>query len=128
MKNSDRLFKDAERLKPSPALWRRIAERSPLAASGERVYSYWEAPLLRAAAVVALAASVLGLAALGISYRKTGGETGGETTVLAAAPAAVAAGVEAPAAEEEIIDPELLGWQAELGELDLEAEEAGEML
>lgn len=116
MKNQDRIFKDAERLKPSPALWRRIAERSPLAASGGPVHSLWEAPLLRAAAVVALAATVLGLAALGIRRH----DAARETTVVASAPAA--------AVSEEVFDPELLGWQADLGELDLEADEAGEVL
>lgn len=76
--------------------------------------------MLRMAAAIILAATVLGLAFLGLSRR------GPEPEVIATA-TGEAAQVEA-VAEEEVFDPDLLGWQAELGELDLEAEEAGEVL
>lgn len=117
------LFRDAERLSPPPELWRRIAERSPLVPDGEAAApprSAWrEMPYLRAAGV-ALAAGVAALAAYGLLH---GPQSEAARDMSAATLASADAGGAA-----EVIDPELLGWQADLGVFDSEAEEAGEAL
>ena len=122
----DGLFRSAERLKAPPELWRRIAERSSLAPGGprRREWAEWaEIGYLRAAAVV-LAAGLLALGAFGL-LRKPAQEPIRE----ASAEPALSAQVSAQAgADGELIDPELLGWQADLGNIDLVADEAGEAL
>lgn len=123
MDDLDRLFRDAERVKPSAGLWRSIAAASPLSGKAEE-RSLRESQWMRMAAGLALAATVAGLIALGA---KRGGNAEGAAPVITASAAAEST---APAAvtEEEFVDPELLGWQADLGEVELEAEEAGEVL
>lgn len=124
MKNDlDGLFREAERLRPRPELWRRIAERSALSpGGGERRWWQWEwqgVRYLRAAAI-ALAAGLLAVGAFGL-LRRPADEPLREAS---AAPALSAqAGTDA-----ELIDPELLGWQADLGNIDLVADEAEEAL
>ena len=159
MKRFNRLFQDAERLAPPPDLWKRIEAASDLApgtargpgarkpetrkteaparkAGGPEPAVFWGAPALRAAAAVVLAVGVLGL---GVMLQK---RTGGSAAYADSAAAQKAAqkgaqkgGQENPAGgmdrESEMVDPELLGWHADLGELNdevVEAEEAEEML
>jgi hypothetical protein len=118
----ERLFSEAERLEPPPSLWRRIAERSPLAAGAAPERSFAEMPFLRAAAVV-LAAGLLALAAFGALHHR-GPEPVREAAAEIPSLAPAAAGDEG----EGIIDPDLLDWQAGLGTFDSEADEAGETL
>ena len=143
MKNDlDSLFRDAGRISPDPELWRRIAERSSLAPAGgapggergraagdgraEREgrraegagFRWPELRYLRAAGVV-LAAGLLALAALGILHRPHGDPVREASAEQAGAPAY---------AEPEVIDPELLGWQADLGDYELVADQAEEAL
>lgn len=120
MKKFDRLFQEAERIAPPAGLWRRIEaearaklrspEDAPGAASRER-YGY------RIAATIALAAGLLGI---GVHLHQ-------RPAVLADAPSAEDS---AYAAREvvEIMDPELMTWLTELGEMDSRADEAGEVL
>jgi hypothetical protein len=121
----DGLFREAERLRPRPELWRRIAERSALSPRAGRrpdAGGRWEwagVRYLRAAAVV-LAAGLLALGAFGL-FRGPANEPVREAS--AAAPLSAQAG-----ADTELIDPELLGWQADLGNIDLVADEAEEAL
>ena len=83
---------------------------------------------MRAAAAVVLAVGILGM---GVMLQKRMG--GRAAYADSAANAHVGAGAEA-GRESEIVDPELLVWHADLGELNdevldaEEAEEAGEML
>jgi hypothetical protein len=129
LKKSHKLFQEAERLQPPPDLWRRIEAESGLASGKAAGRSLWERPYLRAAAAVVLAAGAMSMATLVLS-RHDGklalsaqrGAVGRE----AAAPM-LAETVSADSAAE-VFDPELLGWQADLGEYDLEADEAGEVL
>lgn len=119
MKNElDSLFRDAERLRPPPDLWRRIAARSPLAPSAAQA-GWREVRYLRAAAA-ALTAGLLAWAALGLLH----GRSGEPVREASAAPALS----ERAEAEPQLIDPELLGWQADLGSYDLVADEAEEAL
>jgi hypothetical protein len=156
------LFRDAGRISPDPDLWRRIAERSPLASGGERGQAglkngdgakrgedlaeaddgraehgtgrsergegrlegaarpteWLELRYLRAAGVV-LAAGLLALAAIGV-LRRPHGELVRE-----------ASAERYDAAEQgasQVFDPELLGWQADLGDYELVADQAEEAL
>jgi hypothetical protein len=129
------LFRDAPRIAPSADLWRRIAERSSLApgAEGGRTgdgslaegearraegTGWMELRYLRAAGVV-LAGGLLALAAFGL-LRRPHGELMREAS---------AAQTEASAqAEPEVFDPELLEWQADLGDYELVADQAEEVL
>jgi hypothetical protein len=135
MKKYRQLFQDAERLETPPGLWTRIVTRVDMDAGlGAREASapYWRSPLWRAAASVALAASFLGL---GISLKHRVGATEASAsapdTVLAAA-----ADAQAPAAltgaenteQMELVDPDLLVWHEDLGDIESEADEAGEVL
>ena len=123
MKKSLRIFQEAERLQPTPALWQRIAAASGLESGARREgFRPWETPWLRAAAVVLLAAGFIAVAVRGFHSHGPAG-AGTELAKAIAKPAAQAAEGDA-----EIIDPELLGWQADLGEVDLEAEAAEEVL
>ena len=121
MKNDlDGLFREAERLRPPVELWWRIAERSPLARSarGVRGMQWLEVRYLKAAGVI-LAAGLFALAALGLlrNPAEPVREASAETTLSADA-----------GADTDLIDPELLGWQADLGNIDLVADEAEEAL
>ena len=120
MKNDlDGLFRGAERLRPRPELWRRIAERSQLTSGAARSREWSGVRYLRAASV-ALAAGLLGLGAYGL-LRKPAEEP------LREASAAPALSAQA-GADNYLIDPELLGWQADLGNIDSVADEAEEAL
>lgn len=142
MKRFNRLFQDAERLAPPPDLWKRIEAKSPLASGlpGPRLSGhapdgagFWGVPALRAAAAVVLAVGVLGL---GVMLQKRMGaraEFADSAAFAHEGTAAETAGA-GSGREAEFVDPELLGWHADLGELNdevldaEEAEEAGEML
>ena len=117
----DGLFREAERLRPPAELWWRIAERSPLArgVQGMRSLEWLEVRYLKAAGVV-LAAGLFTLAAFGF-LRKPSEEPVREASAETA--------LTAPAGTDtDLIDPELLGWQAGLGNIDLVADEAEEAL
>lgn len=118
----ERLFSEAERLAPPPSLWRRIVERTSLAAGAAPERSFAELPFLRAAAVI-LAAGLLALAAFGLMHHR-----GSEPVREAAAEMSSQAPASADDQGEGLIDPDLLDWQAGLGTIDSEADEAGEML
>jgi hypothetical protein len=123
LKRFNRLFQEAERLAPPPDLWKRIEAKSDLAPGRDAAF-LWGAPALRAAAAVVLAVGVLGL---GVMLQK---RTGSSAAYANSAVAQESAPAETER-ESEIVDPELLGWHADLGELDdevVEAEEAEEML
>ncbi|GEM_PF-5471340 len=127
MKKFKRLFQEAERLSPPPGLWRHIEARvgmKPVAAA--RGGGFWESPALRLAASVVLAVGLLGL---GVSLRKRTGRTAAHASGAAASasPSAQAAG-QVATEDTELVDPELLGWHADLGEMDDEADEAEEVL
>ncbi|HKP97086.1 MAG TPA: hypothetical protein VJ385_15155 [Fibrobacteria bacterium] len=123
------LFRDAERLAPPPGLWRRIEAQARMdqeardqgSAAGAAGAAFWRNPVLRVAASVVLAVGFLGLGLLL--------KPGPKRMAASPAPAAVAEAQNAEGAEEmELVDPELLGWHADLGEIDEEAEEAEEVL
>ncbi len=123
MKKSLRIFREAERLQPSPALWRRIAAASGLESGPHREgFRPWETPWLRAAAAVLLAAGLIAVAVKGF-HSQGRAEQGAELAKATPKPPAQAA-----VGDSEIIDSELMGWQADLGEVDLEAEAAEEVL
>ena len=121
MKNDlDGLFREAERLRPRPESWRRIAERSALSLrAGNGRWQWATLRYLRAAAVV-LAAGLLAVGAFGL-LRKPANEPIREAS---AAPALSAQA----GSDTDLIDPELLGWQADLGNIELVADEAEEAL
>jgi len=115
----DGLFHEAERLRPRPELWRRIAERSALSPRAERRWEWASVRYLRAAAVV-FAAGLLAVGAFGL-LRKPANEPVREASAEPALSAQAGA-------DTDLIDPELLGWQADLGNIDLVADEAEEAL
>ena len=143
MKRFNRLFQEAERLALPPDLWKRIEAKSELSpgasrnpgsqklgagkSEGPESAVFWGAPALRAAAAVVLAVGVLGL---GVMLQK---RTGG-SDAYANSGAAQEGGPAETDRESEMVDPELLGWHADLGDLNdevfdaEEAEEAEEML
>jgi hypothetical protein len=150
----DSLFRDAGRISPDPELWRRIAERSSLAPGGERgravgdgraerggsrqagggsgpegegpraaaaegtAFRWPELRYLRAAGVI-LAAGLLALAAFGV-LRRPHGELVREASAEQSEASAQG--------DAQVIDPELLGWQADLGDYELVADQAEEVL
>jgi hypothetical protein len=155
MNDLDSLFRDAGRISPDPELWRRIAERSSLAPGAERgrapgdgrsergggrqagagsdpeaegwrgegTGSWWpELRYLRAAGVV-LAAGLLTLAAIGVLRRPHG-----ELVREASAEQAGERTADAAQGDPQVFDPELLGWQADLGDYELVADQAEEVL
>lgn len=127
MKKSHRIFQDAERLRPSAGLWQRIEKQTQLTPTGRsRTWAMLESHLLRAAAVVILATGALVVAIVGTSSRLPT-DKGIRHAVAAAIAKPVPVAQSADGAQE-IFDSELLGWQADLGEVDLEAEAAEEVL
>ncbi|MDB5050056.1 MAG: hypothetical protein JWO30_3127 [Fibrobacteres bacterium] len=121
MKKYRQLFQDAERLTPSPGLWRLIEAQVELPSAGSkggRGAAFWQSPILRVAASVVLAVGCLGLG-LFMQHKPK--------QVAVTSVSAVAADA-ADSEQLELVDPELLGWHADLGEIDLEADEAEEVL
>jgi hypothetical protein len=136
------LFQEAERLETPPGLWTRIVTRVDMEAgrgADSESSPFWRSPMWRAAASVVLAAGFLGL---GLSLKHGVGPVAATTsepdTLLAAANAA---GADAPGAasapavsgaanteQMELVDPELLVWHEDLGDMDTEADEAEEVL
>jgi hypothetical protein len=107
------MFQEADRLTPPPGLWRQIeAQVEMTSARRARGADFWRAPAFRAAASVVLAVGLLGL---GVFLQKRPHPMAAATATQAAAEQDV-----------EIIDPELLGWHADLGELTDEVEEVVE--
>jgi hypothetical protein len=134
MSDLESLFRDAGRISPDPELWRRIAERSSLAPGlegrpadgkgrregGGRRAEWMEFRYLRAAGMT-LAAGLLALAAFGV-LRDRPGEPVREA-------AAAQSGATAAAQEDgQVFDSELLEWQADLGDYELVADQAEEVL
>jgi len=113
----DGLFREAERLRARPELWRRIAERSELGIGGARREWWPGVRYLRAAAVV-LASGLLALGAFGLLRRPA------EAPMLEAS-ASPALSAQA-GADTDLIDPDLMVWQADLGNYELVADEAEE--
>jgi hypothetical protein len=135
------LFQEAERLETPPGLWTRIVTRVDMEAgqgAGGASASYWRSPMWRAAASVVLAAGFLGL---GISLKHRVGPTAATMSAPDTLLAAAAAGADAPGAatatavtgaenteQMELVDPDLLVWHEDLGDMDTEADEAEEVL
>jgi hypothetical protein len=123
LKKYRQLFQDAERLTPPPGLWRQIEALSELQ-SGlgmDGRGAWWRNPVLRVAASVVLAVGFLGLGLF--MGHKPKQMAVSSATAAATAPADAAGGEQL-----DLVDPELLGWHADLGEIDLEADEAEEVL
>lgn len=123
-----RMFKEAERIEPPAGLWKRIAAGAKLrSAQAAAPADSRERPgFLRIAATLALAA---GLLALGLSLRqKTGDRMAMALGTAAAETVAVNGNAAQGADEESVVDPDLMVWDADLGELEFEAEEAEEVL
>ncbi len=126
MKNDlESLFRDAERISPAPDLWRRIAEGSTLAPGGRAGREggggrgeWLEVRYLRAAGMI-LAAGLLGLAAFGFLRHRPGDPVREASAAQSEAPAQ---------GEPQVFDPELLEWQADLGDYELVADQAEEVL
>jgi hypothetical protein len=126
----ENLFRDAGRITPAPELWRRIAERSSLAPGGEDSLAkgrleaaahrpeWMEVRYMRAAGVI-LAAGLLGLAAFGVLRHPPGGPREASTETVSEA---------SSQGDGQVLDPELLGWLADLGDYELVADQAEEML
>jgi hypothetical protein len=147
LKNSDGslkgLFDDAERISPPPGLWRSIEARAglesgatgpaaqgaePMDMNGEGAESR-DGSWMRLAASVALAAGLLGLGMF-LKDRIVAGNAATAAAVQSATDTVAMA--QSPATpkdmDSEIVDPELLGWHADLGEMDETADEAEEVL
>jgi hypothetical protein len=147
------LFREAERLTPSADLWSRIEAKVDLrsgnpASSGSGGKSIGHAyppghsersgrshslgrsgrtlafrqlgqrPWMRAAASVVLA---VGLVGLGVSLKH-------KPNQITATPAENVRADAESAEQMDLVDPDLLGWHADLGEVDMEADEAEEVL
>ena len=107
MNDLDRLFKKAERLSPPAHIWNRIEAKAGLN-SGElrSARLWWEMPVYRLAASVAVVAGLLGavfvLQRHGPLHAK-------------------------PAVEGDVVDAELLTWDAGLGEWDGQSDEENKL-
>ena len=119
MKTHRDLFRGAERLKPSPGLWRRIADEVEMPAAYPEA-SLPRAPMrfggrlpMRAAAAIALAAALAG--ALWLAQKRPTQPASPSTAAQESLAAAPDAG--------EYFDSELLAWHEGLGEMDWETEE-----
>jgi hypothetical protein len=114
------MFQEAERLSPPPGLWRQIEARVELHPGGRtQGAGSWGTSPWRMAASVALAAGLLGL---GFFLQKRPDVTDAKRMEKAG----TAANPAATGQDTEWVDPELLSWHAGLGELDEDADEAGE--
>ena len=113
MKRFNRLFQEAERLAPPPDLWKRIEARTALVRQGRPdAAGFRAAPAMRAAAAVVLAVGVLGL---GLMLQKRAGD--GDGAAYAVSSYAAQDGAQAMAGPDaDMVDAELLGWHADLGD------------
>ena len=106
MNDLDRLFKKAERLNPPAHMWDMIEVQSGLNSSARPVRLWWEMPVYRLAASVAVVAGLLGTVFVlqhhGPLHTK-------------------------PAVEGEVVDAELLTWDADLGEWDGQSDEESKL-
>jgi hypothetical protein len=127
LKNIKRMFRDAERLQPNPDLWNGIeSQAAPLLSRMQResqpaFASGWGAPVFKIAAAVTLAA---GLAALGLSLQHRSKAAG----ALEAKAGVTDGGMSARSYPQtaEVVDPDLLVWDADLGELSTDADDTAE--
>ena len=121
MKNIDRLFRDSERLQPPPNLWRTIESQVVLGSgqTGSMTASEsgwgWRTPAFKHVATVTLAAGLIGLVWL-TQHRYKAKPTLG----------AMADSTIVKEKTTEMLDPELMVWEADLGELELEADYTAE--
>lgn len=144
------LFEEAERLTPPPGLWRAIEARSGLTAGGHDRESaaqsmhgggseagetdaagagFWSGSWIRLAASLVLAAGLLGLSVIFKDRLGQGNASTASAVQSSMDTVAMAQAAATPAeSDTEIVDPELLGWHVDLGEMDEEADEAEEIL
>jgi hypothetical protein len=120
-----RMFQDAERLTPPPGLWLRIAERvdmenGPVRVSeSEDAGAWWRGYGFRAVASLVLAASLFGLG-MQVQHHIGSGRRAAGAAAKDHGAAVAAAGARAKAEGDmsDIIDPDLMTWHADLGEVD----------
>lgn len=107
MNDLDRLFKKAERLSPPTRIWNQIEAGAGLNSSGLRsTRLWWEIPAYRLAASVAVVAGLLGT----VFVLQHHGPLRAK-----------------PAVEGDVVDAELLTWDAGLGEWDGQSDEESKL-
>lgn len=120
MERFDRLFRDAERLKPTAAMWRNIAAKAGMPGSSGRGGSMSgdEAGMGRKSLGWRLAASLaIGLGVLSALFMVMGGPRTLAGDPGGAGDSAVTAAAAGQGREDEaLLDPEVLDWHADLGE------------
>ena len=127
MKNFNRIFRDAERLQPTKALWRKIESEVAMEGSLADSASTSVSTYYKLAASVVLAAGLLA-SGMFLQHRHGSGQVADakpsltETMAAAAAAETDTSGI----SKTYLVDSDLLVWAADLGELDLDAEESAE--
>jgi uncharacterized membrane protein YagU involved in acid resistance len=115
------MFKATERLKPPKDLWQKIAAKSTLSSSTSLANKYqglgfaWDAPLYKMVASLVLAVGLLGIGL----YRK-------QHLAQVSIAGVLADSTFAKNSNSEFLDPDLLDWDADLGEVDWEIEDITE--
>ncbi len=123
MKKFDDLFQDSKRLKPSDELWQKIATQvvlNPVDSKWNTTRAFdqlWHSSLFKLAASVTLTTCLLGFGmfmqhrskvASRISLHADSTQVHGESVAA------------------EFLDPDILGWDADLGEMELDADDSAE--
>ena len=107
MKDFNKLFKEAEKLNPPARIWNRIEAQFELQSKSiQPVQLWWQMPAYRLAASITVVAGLLGLVFIlqhhGPLHNK-------------------------PVVEGDVVDSELLTWDASLGEWDGQSEEENKL-
>ena len=115
MKSVKRIFRESERLQPTPELWQRIESQVKLEGKSGEASRDWSRPVFKLAASITLAVGLIGLGWY-LQHRPIAGATIG---TLADSTSINEAAVD-------MVDRELMVWDADLGEMELEADYSAE--
>lgn len=130
MKKFDDLFRDSKRLKPSQALWQKIESQvvlKPAESEWNTTHGFdrlWHSPLFKLAASVTLTTCLLGFGMFMQHRSKAGSRLSrhAESTQLHSD----SNQVHGESVATEFLDPDILGWDADLGEMELDADDSAE--
>ncbi len=115
MKSVKRIFQESERLQPTPELWGRIESQVKLEGVKEESRRDWGRPVVKLAASVTLVAGLIGLGWY-VQHRPLAESTIG----------ALADSTSIKEGALDMVVRDLMVWDADLGEMELEADDAAE--
>lgn len=125
MSKLKKLFKDSESLTPGVGIWNEIEAKLGLASqSAQQHYSLWEKPSVRLAASVTLFAGLVGL---GLMLRLSLKAPEVAHVLSTREAKTLPINVTQTLPVNIVVDSELIVWNADLGEVDLQSEEEMEL-